>query len=174
MPDNTALVTDAAKDGAQLTLDDYAAGVADHIGGDWGKHNQAQVVTASFNEPVTGNIVSTAYLRLAVSQAGVGLVVKVPAIPTTGTPVLGVAPVIYVQPVALTVAAGSTATFKVGAASASTITYQWKKAGVAIAGRTADTLVLPSVAAADQADYSVTVSNLYGSVTSTSATLTVN
>jgi hypothetical protein len=174
MPDNTALVTDAAKDAAQLTLDDYAAGVADHVGGDWGKHNQAQVYAASYNEPVTGSIVSTSYLRLALTQAGVTLVVKIPAIPTSGTPVLGVAPVIYVQPVATTATAGSTATFKVGAASASAMTYQWKKAGVALTGRIADTLVLPSVSASDQADYSVTVSNAYGSATSASVTLTVS
>ena len=174
MPDNTALVTDAAKDGAQVTLDDYAAAVADHIGGDWGKHNQAQVYAAPFNEPVTGNIVSSSFLRLATSQAGTGLVIKIPAIPTSGTPVLGVAPIIYVQPTSLTVAVGGTATFKVGAASASALTYQWKKAGVAISGRITDTFVLPSVTSADQADYSVTVSTSYGSTTSASATLTVS
>lgn len=82
-------------------------------------------------------------------------------------------PVILTQPTNLTAAAGSTASFTVAATGAGALSYQWRKNGANIAGATSATLTLNSVTAADSANYSVIVSNPYGSVTSTTASLSV-
>ena len=83
-------------------------------------------------------------------------------------------PVIVVQPASLSVLAGSPATFSVVATGRPTLTYQWRKNGVAITGATNATLTLPSVSAADLADYSVFVTNSDGTATSVNATLTLS
>lgn len=87
---------------------------------------------------------------------------------------VGVLPAITTQPVALTVAAGRPATFSVVATSTETLTYQWRKAAVNIAGATAASYTIASVAAADAASYDVVVTNTYGSTASSSVALTVN
>ena len=84
-----------------------------------------------------------------------------------------VPPTILAQPASMTVAAGSAAAFAVEASSATTMTYQWRKNGVAIAGATAATLTFGSATSTDAATYSVVVSNSGGSVTSGNAVLTV-
>jgi hypothetical protein len=81
-------------------------------------------------------------------------------------------PVITSQPVSRTNAAGSTATFTVGA-TGTALNYQWLKGSSAIAGATSSTLTLLSVSDADAAGYSAIVSNAFGSVKSATATLTV-
>jgi hypothetical protein len=87
---------------------------------------------------------------------------------------VGIVPTITTQPVALTVAAGSPATFSVVATGSDTLTYQWRKASTNIAGATAASFTIPAVAAADAASYDVVVTNTYGTATSSVATLTVN
>ncbi len=88
-------------------------------------------------------------------------------------------PKIVVPPAAQTVPLGGTASFSVSAASASEVSYQWKKGAVAlsdggnVAGATSAILVISNLAAGDAGDYSVTLTNLAGSVDSASATLTV-
>lgn len=84
-----------------------------------------------------------------------------------------VAPSITVQPVATTVANGDSASFSVEATGSAPLTYQWKKAGGAISGAISPTYTIPAVSAADSGQYSVTVSNFVGSVTSSAALLTV-
>jgi hypothetical protein len=84
-----------------------------------------------------------------------------------------VAPTIAAQPVSLNVRQGASATFNVTAAIGGTYTYQWKKAGVNIAGATTATLSLSNVQLTDAGAYSVTISNVMGSVTSSAAILTV-
>ena len=83
-------------------------------------------------------------------------------------------PEIVTQPVGQTVGEGATVAFSVTAYSSETPTYQWKHNDTAIAGATSATLTLTGVTAADAGDYTVTVTNTAGSVTSTAATLTVN
>ena len=51
------------------------------------------------------------------------------------------------------------------------LTYQWLENGTAISGATSATYSIPSVVSTSGGDYSVTVSNAFGSVTSTAATL---
>jgi hypothetical protein len=86
-----------------------------------------------------------------------------------------VAPTITAQPSAQIVTTGQSATFRVIATGTPAPTYQWRKAAVAITGTaTTAALTLPSVTANDAGAYDVVVTNAAGTVTSASATLTVN
>jgi hypothetical protein len=85
-----------------------------------------------------------------------------------------VPPSIVTAPAGTAVVAGNTATFSVIAAGTAPLTYQWLKNGAAISGATSAMLTLNNVSATDAANYSVTVANAAGSVTSAAATLTVN
>jgi len=74
-------------------------------------------------------------------------------------------PVITNPPASLSVPAGSTAVFTVGAAGTPTLAYRWKKGGVNlsnggnISGATSATLTISNVQSADAASYSVAVTN---------------
>jgi hypothetical protein len=85
-----------------------------------------------------------------------------------------VAPTIATQPVSATVTAGTPATFSVVANGTAPLTYQWKKGTTAVSGATAATYLIGSAQAGDAASYTVVVTNSAGSITSTSATLTVD
>lgn len=84
------------------------------------------------------------------------------------------APVITNQPQSLTVLAGSPVEFVVAATGANPLVYQWQFNGANLAGGTNATLVLPNVQGQDTGTYTVIVFNLFGSVTSSNATLVVN
>jgi hypothetical protein len=85
------------------------------------------------------------------------------------------APSITVQPASLAVTAGQTATFAVIATGAAPLNYQWQKNGSDIAGAQSSSYVTAATLLADNgATYAVVVSNASGSVTSSSAVLTVN
>src|SRR5437667_75328 len=86
-----------------------------------------------------------------------------------------VAPTITSQPVSRTVTAGQTASFSVTATGTAPLNYQWQRAGVPISGATLASYTTPPTTSGDNgAQFTVVVSNLAGSVTSTAATLTVN
>lgn len=85
----------------------------------------------------------------------------------------GVAPTITVQPVSQSVASGGDAIFSVSATGTPALTYQWYKNGVAMSGKTSSVLSLTGVTSGDAANYTVKVTNAYGSATSSAATLTV-
>jgi hypothetical protein len=91
----------------------------------------------------------------------------------TVTPITA-APVITTPPTLLTVTVGGTASFTVTATGNPTPTYQWKKNGTVITGATAATLTLANTQTSDAANYTVTVTNSAGAVTSSGAMLTVN
>ncbi|MEQ2007905.1 MAG: immunoglobulin domain-containing protein [Limisphaerales bacterium] len=86
-----------------------------------------------------------------------------------------VPPFIIVQPTPTnqTVIVGSNATITVVAGGDPTLTYQWRLNGVNITGATAAILNLTSVQTSQLGLYSVVVSNPYGTVTSSNATLDV-
>lgn len=84
-----------------------------------------------------------------------------------------VAPVITTQPVAQTGSIGGSVTFTVAATGSGTLSYQWKKDGVAIAGATSATLTLTNIQGSDSGVYSVTVTGTAGTVTSNAVTLAV-
>lgn len=83
-----------------------------------------------------------------------------------------IAPTIATHPADLTKTVGDQAAFTVAANGTGPFTYQWRK-GVTPVG-TSSGFTIPSVVAADAGSYNVVVSNGCGSVTSNSATLTVN
>lgn len=84
-----------------------------------------------------------------------------------------VAPAISVQPASLTVALGQSASFSVTASSGSALTYQWRHGGSNIGGATASAYQIAAATASDGGGYDVVVSNGCGSITSTTANLTV-
>lgn len=85
-----------------------------------------------------------------------------------------VAPSITQQPTNLTVAAGQPATFTVAASGSAPLQYQWQRNGVNISGATSSTYTINSTSSADNgALFRAVVSNVAGSATSNSATLTV-
>ena len=85
----------------------------------------------------------------------------------------GVAPTITQQPAAQSVFTGSNASFTVSATGSPAPTYQWYFNGGLIGGATASTFTLASVQPSNAGNYTVTVSNSAGSVTSSLAVLTV-
>ncbi len=92
---------------------------------------------------------------------------------TTASAGLSVPPSIATQPGSLTVSAGGSATFTVGAAGTAPLAYQWLKDGANIGGANGASLTLNNVTAADAANYSVRISNSGGNVTSSEAQLRV-
>jgi hypothetical protein len=84
-------------------------------------------------------------------------------------------PSITTQPASQTVSAGQTATFTVVATGTPPLSYQWQKNGAAIAGATASSYTTPPTTVSDNgSQFSVVVSNAFGNVTSSSATLTIS
>lgn len=82
-------------------------------------------------------------------------------------------PVILTQPTPLTRYAGASASFSVVAGGTTPFSYQWLKNGGAIEGATDAVLTLTSLTSADQANYSVRVTNPNGQIVSATAALTV-
>lgn len=84
-------------------------------------------------------------------------------------------------PASATAAIGFPATFTATITGSLPTTYRWFRSGVPVAGATGTitssnpiaTLIIPRVAASDAANYTVTVTNAFGTATSASATLFV-
>ena len=83
------------------------------------------------------------------------------------------APTITTQPNSLTLVIGAAGSFNVTASGTPAPTYQWQKDGVIIAGATSSTYALSNVSSTNAGDYTVTITSSAGSVSSTSARLTV-
>jgi alpha-tubulin suppressor-like RCC1 family protein len=90
---------------------------------------------------------------------------------TTASLTLATLPAFTTQPVSVTLTAGQTATFTAAASGTPAPTYQWRKGGTTLSGATAVTLTLTNVQSANTGTYDVVASNLAGSVTSATATL---
>jgi uncharacterized repeat protein (TIGR01451 family) len=88
-------------------------------------------------------------------------------------------PVITSQPQSLTVARNSNASFSVTAAGTAPLGYRWQKDGVALtdggglSGSTTSNLVVSAANTKDVGNYTVVITNTWGSVTSSVAALTV-
>jgi hypothetical protein len=86
----------------------------------------------------------------------------------------GAAPTITSQPAGQTVNLGQTATFRVTASGPTPVTYQWMKNGAPISGVTSSTYSTTAVRRSDSgSEFSVTVADSAGTVTSNAAMLTV-
>lgn len=104
-------------------------------------------------------------------QCGIWLVLCVlhlPALCLAGPP-----PVINVQPTNQTVLINDSVTLSVTASSGTTMWYQWFKNGNILLGASSSSLTLSQVQTGNEGVYSVKVSNIYGSVVSSNAALTV-
>ena len=94
--------------------------------------------------------------------------------PDIAQAIVGRLPVIVASPASLAVAVGATADFQVAATGSPPLVYQWvSNSTTAIAGATNAFLTLTNVQLTQAGTYSVTVSNLYGAVTSAPAVLHV-
>ena len=69
---------------------------------------------------------------------------------------------------------GGTAAFSVTAAGTAPLSYQWNFGGTNIVGATNTILTLTNVQLSQAGNYTVLVTNAYGSVLSSNAVLTVN
>jgi len=85
----------------------------------------------------------------------------------------GLAPVIAIQPRSQTAVAGTNVTLSVTAGGTPPLSYQWQLNTNIITGATGSSLLLTNLQMTDAGAYSVIVSNSVGSVTSSTAVLTV-
>jgi sugar lactone lactonase YvrE len=86
---------------------------------------------------------------------------------------LPITPAIQTQPLSQSVTAGNGVQFSVTASGRPTPTYQWNFGGSPINGATSSSYSITSAQSGNAGDYTVTVTNAMGSVTSSRATLTV-
>ena len=92
---------------------------------------------------------------------------------------IGFSPVLTVQPTNLAVLSGGTAIFGATAAGSSPLAYLWQENGSKIvrgqmtSGLTSNLLTLSTVSTNDDGNYSLLVTNIYGAVTSSVASLFV-
>ena len=99
--------------------------------------------------------------------------------PATLATTNGFPPNITQQPTSQSVAAGGTASFAVLASGTGSLSYQWQKNQVNLAdgghnsGSTTGTLTVTNADSTDVASYGCVVTNVYGSATSSPATLTL-
>jgi len=122
------------------------------------------IVVSGLNNGIAYNISVTATTSGGTGLAGVAS--------TTSTP--GIVPSISTQPANQSVSVGSSVNFSTIASGTAPLSYQWYKGSNAISGATSSSYSINTVAAADAGSYSVVISNSTGSITSSSATLTVN
>lgn len=90
---------------------------------------------------------------------------------TVGPPVVNV---ISTHPQSQTALIGGSVTFSVTAAGTGPFSYQWKKDGVDMAGKTSSTLSLSNLVDSDAAGYSVVVTNSAGTALSKTAWLPIS
>jgi len=113
-------------------------------------------------------------LLIAISSlglAGCAGLVSASKTSSDGTPVV---PTISTEPTSQTVTAGQNATFSVAATGTAPLSYKWIKNNAAIAGATSASYTTPATTSADNgSQFAVVVTNAAGSMTSSTATLTV-
>lgn len=100
---------------------------------------------------------------------GYGTVTNFPMV----TSVFNSAAFIVNQPTNVAVVAGGGAAFQVSANGSQPIGYQWQFNGTNLPGATHSTLLLTNLGYANNGNYSVLVSNIFGGVSSSNATLSV-
>ncbi|HEX5398505.1 MAG TPA: immunoglobulin domain-containing protein [Verrucomicrobiae bacterium] len=82
-------------------------------------------------------------------------------------------PSITQQPLGQTNASGSNVTFTVIATGTAPLTYQWRKDGGTLSGKTGTSLLLSNTSTNDSGNYTVVITNFVGSITSNVAALGV-
>ena len=132
----------------------------------------AGATSSSYTTPATTTSDSGSQFSITISNSAGSVTSNVATLTVNAVPV---APAITTQPVSRTVTAGQTASFSVAATGTAPLSYQWMKGGTPIAGATSSSYTTPATTTADSgSQFTITVSNSAGSVTSNAATLTVN
>ena len=125
--------------------------------------------SSSYTTPPTTGSNNGGVYTVAVTNAG-GTAMSAPYVLTVNTP-----PTITVQPAGQAVVAGQPTTFTVVATGTGPINYQWNLGGVAISGATSSSYTVPPTNVVNSGSvYTVTLTNMAGSVTSSGATLLVS
>jgi uncharacterized repeat protein (TIGR01451 family) len=125
--------------------------------------NRTLALTPLANQLGTATITLTVSDGLASGTETFVLTVRLPQDP----------PVIVLPPQSQTVSRGASVTFGVTAAGAAPLGYQWRWGSANLGGATHATLQLNNVQPSNAGPYTVVVTNLFGSITSAVATLTV-
>src|SRR5438309_2194885 len=140
----------------------------------WNKNGTAisGATSSSYTTPAETTSDNGAQFTVLVSNSVGNATSNAAMLTVTAAPV---APSITTPPVSRTVTAGQTATFSVTASGTAPLSYQWNKNGSAISGATSSTYTTPATTSTDNgAQFTVTITNSAGAITSNPATLTVN
>jgi hypothetical protein len=158
--------------GQSASFSVVASGTAP-LGFQWQKNNAPinGATSASYTTPPTTSSDNGATFRAVVTNTA-GSVTSSPATLTVNT--AAVAPSISTQPASTSVTAGQSASFSVVATGTAPLSYQWQKNNAPIGGANSSSYTTPATTAGDDGStFSVVVSNTAGTITSSSATLTV-
>jgi hypothetical protein len=159
--------------GQTATFSVVAAGTAP-LTYQWQKNNAniSGAASATYTTPATVSGDNGATFRMIVTNSAGSATSNAATLTVSVAPV---GPSISTQPANQTVTVGQAATFSVVAAGTAPLTYQWQKNNANISGATSATYATPATVSGDNgATFRVIVSNSVTSVTSNSATLTVN
>jgi hypothetical protein len=140
----------------------------------WQKNgaNIAGATSSSYTTPATTTSDSGSTFVVVVSNSAGSATSNAATLTVNPAPV---APTITTQPANQTVTLGQAATFSLVATGTAPLSYQWQKNGANIAGATSASYTTPTTSSSDNGStFDVIVSNSAGTVTSATATLTVN
>jgi alpha-tubulin suppressor-like RCC1 family protein len=121
------------------------------------------ITSTSSSDAGTYRVVVTNSLGTANSSAVTLTVTPAPSAPTITT-----------QPAGQSVIASFNASFSVSASGTAPFTYVWRKDGNTVVGSNSPTLALNNTTSASAGNYTVTITNAVGSITSAAATLVVD
>ena len=140
----------------------------------WQKNGAAiaSATSATLSLPDVHTSDSASYTCVATNTAGSAT--SNPATLTVNAVITNIAPVFTAQPLAKTIASGSTVVFAVTASGSPAPTFQWRKDDANLPGSTGATLVVTAATAANAGSYTCVATNSAGSATSNPATLTVS
>lgn len=174
---NTSILTETARQVAELEIAGYLNGVAAHIGGDWSQHPVVRVYTNTAYLDASSGTVAPHTLRLKSTAGSVDMVLAAPILLSgSAAGPEGSSPFIIQQPSDMSAAAGSQAQTSVTVISAATPSYQWyniTETSVAVDGATSSVLLFSSVQTSDAGTYRARVWNSYGEVFTNPVRLTV-
>lgn len=169
---NTPLLTDASRLASQQNVNNYSAGVAAHINGDWSQHVQLAVINENWVDSAGNKIPNSQRLRILATVDGQDVALVIPIIPfTSGN--TGNGPTITKQPINQSVKQGGSVIFTVAAVGDPVLTYQWRYAKGTIIGAISPQLALTNVKLSNAGQYDCVVGNPFGVVVTNEVTLSV-
>lgn len=129
---------------------------------------------SSVDTSVTVSQAGTYRVNLQVTRNSYVLNEAYDLVVTTETPPAEVAPYVVAQPMDLTVDQGASATFTVIAQGTGPLIYQWRRNGLLVGPASiSPSFTIASVAAGSAGEYDCVITNAFGTITSSAATLTV-